>query len=357
MKQDKSKIEKNKTEKNTFIDINSETSKEVSGRMSKKGISLISLIITIIVIIILASIAIYNGFSKNIDEAQVAKIYNEFIEVENAVAQRGYEHKLDSIVYQYENTEAFSSTNTITVNEITYGEGYYLVTPGDLAKLGVEGAVREYIVNYTTGDVILKEPYYLSDKEVYTKDDVVDVYTDNSVITGSEYDKEKGVNKPELLEGMIPVKYDGSNWVVVSKNDKEWYDYSVDSQGGPLRYANVMLMDDTKLSDASGKIYSNEELRGINLENLIGMKVVEEGSMFIWIPRYTFKEESDGSTSIVYSNLTKDYTANGYVKSPAFYYGEYTGAETTDKENTGYIAGGKELAGIWISKYEGGYIE
>lgn len=333
-----------------------ETSKEVSRMKSNRGVSLMSLIITIIVIIILAAIAIYNGFTKNLDEAQVAKIYNEFLEVENAIAQRGYEYKLDSEVYPYESSEKLSNTNSITVNNITYGDGYFLVTPKELASLGVEGSVREYIVSYTTGDVILKEPYYLDDKEVYRKEDVLDIYTNGAVITGSEYDEEKGVNKPLLLDGMLPVKYNGSNWVVTSKDDKEWYDYSLNSQGGPLRYANIMLMDDTTLKDSSGKTYSNEKIRGMNLENLVGMTVETEGSMFLWIPRYTFKEESNGSISIVYSKLTNDYTGNGYVKSPAFYYGEYTGAETTEQVNSGYVAGGKELTGIWISKYQAGYV-
>jgi len=335
----------------------SETSQEVSGIKFNRGISLMSLIITVIVIIIIAGIAIYNGFTKNVDEAQIAKVYNEFIEVENAISQRSYEHKLDATVYPYVSTQSFSTTQPITINDMTYGDGYSLVTPEDLETLGVEGAVREYVVNYATGDVVLKEPYRVSDKVVYTKEDLLEIYTNKAVITDAEYDKEKGVNKPVLTEGMLPVKYDGSNWIVVDKDDKEWYDYSVDSQGGPLRYANVMLMDDTSLSDVSGRTYSNEELRGMNLENLVGMKVEEEGSMFIWIPRYTFKEESDGTKSIVYSNLTKDYTGNGYTKSPAFYYGEYNGAETTDKNNTGYVAGGKEVTGIWISKYEAGYID
>lgn len=323
---------------------------------NNKGISLMSLIIVIIVIIILAAIAIRNGFTKNIDEAAFSKMYNEFIEVENAVAQRGYEHKLDATVYPYENSKKYSNTDSITINNVTYGDDYYLVTPENLETLGVTGASREFVVNYTTGEVVLKEPYFWKDKKVYTKKDMLEVYTNNSIITEAEYDEKKGVNKPLLLDGMLPVKYDGSKWVVTSTKDEEWYDYSLDSSGGPLRYANVMLMDDTTVRDSSGTFLSNEKIRGMNIENLVGMEVVTEGSMFIWIPRFTYKIESNGTKSIVYSNLTKDYTANGYIKSPAFYYGEYTGAESTENNNTGYVAGGKELTGIWVSKYEAGYL-
>lgn len=325
--------------------------------ISNNGVSLISLVITIVILIILAAIAIGNGFTKNIAEANFSKMYNEFLEVENAIAQRGYEHKLDADVYPYVNTEKYSETNTITINNITYGEDYYLLKPTDLLELGVSSVEREYVVNYVTGDVVLKEPYYWKDKKVFTKDSLLEADTNNAIISDGEYDEEKGVNKPIVLNGMLPVKYNGSNWVVTSEADKEWYDYSVSPSGGPVRYANVMLLDDTTLKDSTGKSYTNEQIRGMNTENLIGMEVVTEGSMFVWLPRFTYKVEDDGSNSIVYSNLTKDYTANGYIKSPAFYYGEYTGAEDDIETNTGYTAGGKELTGIWISKYQAGYTE
>lgn len=335
-----------------------ESSSSSLGRRKRRnqGISLIALIITIIVIILIAAISIFSGFEKNIDEAQFSKIYNEFVEVENAVSQRGYEHKLDSSVYEYVGTE-YTDEAPITINYLTYGKGYFLVTKDEFQKLGIDGVVRDYVVNYEKGEVVLKEPYYLSEKEVYTKEDMLDIYTDNSVISDAEYDEEKGVNKPVLVDGMLPVKYNGSSWVVTNTKDKEWYDYSTNEQGGPIRYANVMLLDDTTLKNASGKVYSNEEVRGLNLENLVGMEVVTEGSMFVWVPRYTYKENADGTTSIVYSKLTRDYTNNDYVKSPAFYYGEYTGADSNLDENTGYVAGGKELTGIWISKYNAGYVK
>lgn len=322
---------------------------------SKKGISLISLVITIVVLIILAAIVIINGFTNNIEEANFSKMYNEFLEVESAISQRGYEHKLDSGVYPYINSTAYSETSSITINNTTYGEDYYLVKPTDLEELGVNGAEREYVVNYTKGEVVLKEPYFWKDKKIHTKKDLLEAYTDNDIIKEAEYDKVKGVNKPILLNGMLPVKHNGTNWVITSPDDVEWYDYSIGASGGPVRYANVMLLDDTTAKDPSGKKLSNETIRGMNLENLVGMEIDTEGSMFIWIPRFTYKEESDGSKSIVYSNLTKDYTTNGYVRSPAFYYGEYTGATSTEDSNTGYVAGGKELTGIWVSKYQAGY--
>ena len=232
---------------------------------AKEGVSLITLVITIIIIIILAGIILYNGFTENIDEANFSKMYNEFIEVENAVAQRNYENKLDAIVYPFISGDTYSEFNPITINDVTYSTGYCLLTPTELETLGVNSVEREYVVNYLTGDVVLKEPYFWKDKEVYRKEDLLGAYTNNSLITKGEYDAEKGVNKPILLDGMLPVKWDGSNWMVCSTNDDEWYDYSIGSSGGPVRYANVMLLDDTSLRDQAGNRLSNETIRGMNV--------------------------------------------------------------------------------------------
>jgi hypothetical protein len=95
----------------------------------------------------------------------------------------------------------------------------------------------------------------------------------------------------------------------------------------------------------------------MNPQNRVGLKIESEGSMFVWIPRYTYKDNGPGQPqSIVYSKLTNDYTLNGYIKSPAFYFGEYKGA-TAENDNEGFVAGGRELTGIWISKYEAKYID
>lgn len=332
------------------------TNPSLCQRKDNRGVSIISLIITIIVIVIIAAVVIYTGFSRNIEETQVSKILTEFDEVESAIIVRGRMHHFNETLYQLEGMPC--STQPLVVNNVTYGEGYYRVTPNILEGLGVTSVVKEYLVNYDTGDVLVIEPYYLSGKEVYRKSDMVDTYTGEEVISEGEYDEKQGVNRPVVVSGMLPVIYNGSNWVVVSPDDEDWYDYSLTTGGGPQRYANVMLLDDTKLKGTDGTTYTNEQIRSMNLDDLVGMTVVSgsEGSMFVWIPRFTYKEE-DGEKSIVYSHLTQDYTNDGYLKEPAFYFGEYTGADDDVNENSGYVAGGKELTGIWISKYEAGYVQ
>ncbi len=319
-------------------------------RTNKKGISLLSLIITIIIIVILAGVIISTFLGTTQDKATSARVLNEFIEVENAVSQRGKEHKLDSAVYPYIGIPLDESTG-ITIQDKLYGPGFYLLEQQHLSKLGITGSVKNYIVNYETGEVLLEEPYIIAQRTIYRKHELIDEETDNSVTGAADYNEEKGVNKPVLFTGMVPVKYVSGAWVVTDVDDPEWYDYAI-TGSGPIRYANVMLLDDLKLREGNSD-YSNTTVRGMSLNAMKGMTVTSEGSMFIWIPRYTYKKDGD-STEIVYSRLYNDYTLNGFVRSPAFYNGEYVGASATDS-NDGYVAGGRELSGIWISKYEASY--
>ena len=314
---------------------------------NNKGISLISLIITIIVMLILAGIVIFNAWDKQVNKATFTKVYNEMQEVTTAVQQRHAAHRIDSTVYPYVGTP-YTDEAPIEIKGVKYGDGYYWVTADDLATLGIRSVTREYIINYNTGEVISKEPIFLEEQVVYTIEELLQAEMEDHVSTAKgEYDEEKGVNKPILSSGMIPVKYEYSTWTVTSPDDPEWYDYSADAS----KWANVMLLDEIELLGMT-----NEQVRNSTLDQLVGMEVTKEGSAFVWIPRYTYKEVG-GSYEVVYSRLTTDYVADGYVKNPAFYLGEYNGAETDTTPNSGYKGGGQELTGIWISKYEAGYAQ
>jgi hypothetical protein len=98
---------------------------------------------------------------------------------------------------------------------------------------------------------------------------------------------------------------------------------------------------------------SSSELR----TKLIGEKVTTMGSMFVWIPRYTYKiDPVTQEISIRFSRLLVDNTNDGYIKHPSFYYGGYSGGSDINP-NGGYSANGLELPGIWMSKFEAGLVE
>ena len=135
---------------------------------------------------------------------------------------------------------------------------------------------------------------------------------------------------------MVPVKRVGSDWVVTNVDDTEWYDYASTDVSGTMGnlWANVMLMDEIEVAGMT-----NEAVRNATISELEGNVVTTEGSMFVWIPRYS-RGLVDSQMQIVYSRLTEDY---------------FKGAANT-------VAGafednGIELTGIWVSKYDAGYIE
>ena len=82
-----------------------------------------------------------------------------------------------------------------------------------------------------------KEEGLLDEIDSYLKNELGGSNADGDI--DLEYNSEKGVNKPKLTEGMIPVKYNASSekWVITNENDEEWYDYN------NKQWANIMLSD------------------------------------------------------------------------------------------------------------------
>ena len=141
------------------------------------------------------------------------------------------------------------------------------------------------------------------------------------------FSEDKGVNTPNLGEGMTPIKWDETansgigDWVETDGSDPDWYDYE------NKKWANAKTAD---------------------------------GSMWVWIPRFAYSipsggyhtsnateisiefmkgtsnEGATGQTIVEYNDsTTTNYTQfpNGYVIHPAFNYGE-------------------TVSGIWVAKFE-----
>ena len=153
---------------------------------------------------------------------------------------------------------------------------------------------------------------------------------------GKTYIVEKGVNKPRLAEGMKAIKFTNPSESAKgevqdsNENDIEWYDYN-------------------------SKKWANSQ--------------TEDGSMWVWIPRYAYKVNDNqtfdikfliGTTDNYYDENGEIQTAKrcnnvdenvdtkiGYTVHPAF----------TDETAISYRNGGwdKELTGIWVAKFEAGY--
>ena len=136
------------------------------------------------------------------------------------------------------------------------------------------------------------------------------------------------VNKPKLMTGMTAIKFnepagdekakEGST-VKTTDTDAAWYDYDA------KKWANAQTQD---------------------------------GSMWVWIPRFAYKVNSstktfdvvflkDTTNTYLDNGTEKDAEKEGYIVHPAF----------KNESSTGYENGGwdKELTGIWVSKFEAGF--
>lgn len=127
---------------------------------------------------------------------------------------------------------------------------------------------------------------------------------------GSEQEEQKvgKANAPVLGKGMTAVKWNGSKWEEVDNPDKDTSWYSYDEEGKDNKWANAQT---------------------------------EDGSMWVWIPRFQYKINKNNKT-IDIKFLPRDVveSSGGYTIHPAF----------TPNVNQG--GWDKELSGIWVSKYE-----
>src|SRR5699024_737836 len=158
--------------------------------------------------------------------------------------------------------------------------------------------------------------------------------------TTDGYNETEGVNSLKLAKGMIPIKHNGTNWVVCEETDEDWYQYDTTNK----RWANVMLSD--------GKYKAGQVGEG---------QVVQEdelGSMYVWIRRYAYqitKGYQQGSTAtekeinvtFLAGNTNQDVDGNSYGKATAS-----VNTSTTKVVHPGFTLGQRELTGIWVAKFE-----
>ena len=141
-------------------------------------------------------------------------------------------------------------------------------------------------------------------------------------------DNVPNANTPVLADGMIPIKYDGTDWVKAdsTNTNNNWYDYYNKMWANAVMVTNETR--DTYMNATAGTTISEEDIL----------------AYYVWIPRYKYQLFNVDSTTIdpieiqikfEYGTLTKSTgTSNGeWLTHPAFTLG-------TD-----------ELEGIWVGKF------
>ncbi len=146
------------------------------------------------------------------------------------------------------------------------------------------------------------------------------------------FDTTKGVNRPELLTGMTRIMYE---------------EPTSDKDGNNLANGKTIKNGETGWSD---NWYDYKSQKWANT-------MTQDGSMWVWIPRYAYKINSDksmevkflvGTTNQWYNTETKqkEDLPEGYKVHPCFQNGKNTGYKNGEWDS--------ELRGIWVSKFEAG---
>ena len=153
-----------------------------------------------------------------------------------------------------------------------------------------------------------------------------------------------GPNAPVLAEGMIPITYDGTNWVKADTNNtnNNWYNY------GNKMWANAVMV-----TSSTRDTYMNADVGTIVSE-------ADVLAYYVWIPRYKYQlfnaTYASGTSSQLIDVVFENGTSTTGTVTCTY---DTNGAETcTNKSNGNYYThpaftfGSTELKGIWVGKFE-----
>ena len=165
----------------------------------------------------------------------------------------------------------------------------------------------------------------------YKNEVLTNLKSNTDIINLSKVDK-SGASMPVLSPNMIPVIYDGTNFVkaeFISEYDQDWYNYE------EKRWANAVIIKNSERN---------------NYVNIVPGTIINDNDIlayYVWIPRYKYKLFNTNLMNlvntpvlieIVFENIYDDKsngTVNGeYLTHPAFTFG-----------NT-------SISGFWVSKFE-----
>ena len=163
--------------------------------------------------------------------------------------------------------------------------------------------------------------------------------TKSITVKANEYEDTTGANKPELASNMIPIKYNGSNWVYADISE-EWYDYN------SKEWANAVVLN-SGVSKSVGQTISESEI----------------ALWYVWIPRYKYQlfNANNGSVNEQLINVTFESgtATTGTVKCTDAVSGSGSSSQTCTNASNGnwythpaFTFGSEQVSGFWVGKFE-----
>ena len=219
----------------------------------------------------------------------------------------------------------------------------FTITASDGYTLDIESQTCEGILNSSTG--------------IYTINNITENKECNLTLKQGNLDT-SGANSPDLVDGLIPVMYNGSKWVKAdSSNSNEtykWYDYD------NKLWANAVLVSKTN--------------RNTYMAAIPGREIAESDILayYVWIPRYKYKvwninkvmgtdtynaqttgvdivfeneKESTGTISCTYSYAAPSANAGSPNET-------CTGSNGDYYTHPAFTFGSDNVRGFWMGKFE-----
>lgn len=197
----------------------------------------------------------------------------------------------------------------------------YLFAKGDVYCLKIETLINsdhliENLTDIKTGKKIdINKVIKLEVENMANKD--YSIVNENQCKENKLYIDKSGANKPQLINGMTPIKWSGTEWIATTENDSQWYNYK-----------------DKKWANAK----------------------TEDGSFWVWIPRYAYSITSGyhtseaGTIEIKFLKNKTDMISDGTSTAPLpIYNGDQ---QTNFVKHPAFKFGDDEILGFWVAKFE-----
>ena len=141
-------------------------------------------------------------------------------------------------------------------------------------------------------------------------------------------DNVPNANTPVLADGMIPIKYDGTDWVKAdsTNTNNNWYDYYNKMWANAVMVTNETR--DTYMNATAGTTISESDIL----------------AYYVWIPRYKYQLFNVDSTTMDPIEIQIEFEDKSATKSSG----------TANEEwltHPAFTFGTTELAGIWVGKF------
>ena len=302
--------------------------------MNRKAFTLIELLAVIIILAIVALIAtpiildVVDDARKSAGLSESNMIYSSINNYCASIEMKKQMGTLDSEDVDCSSKTSFTTaeiSKMVNLGSATIELNSY--ANGKLTNLVVISNKNRYVL-CSNGSMALE-----SDGCEVNKPDLT--YKDNS-----------GANSPELLDNMIPIKYDGSNWIYTTNEQINWYNYD------KKEWANAVVLNDG-VSKNVGDIITEDDI----------------ALWYVWIPRYTYTIFNGNNESVAEQEIKIKFesgtNSSGTVECVDAVSGSGDSSETCTDDTNGSIVNGtstythpaftfgtQELTGFWIGKFE-----